>query len=73
MKIFKSGMKVLGIIALICVLTLSFSPSKAFAQVNSGTLEVIGDAHLVDHETFIECDYVIRHLQKYSNAYPNYL
>ena len=60
MKIFKSGMKVLGIIALICVLTLSFSPSKAFAQ-SLRTLEVTGKALLVDDEIIGEerCDYAI--------------
>jgi len=49
MKIFKSGMKVLGIIALICVLTLSFSPSKAFAE-GKRILEVSGTAVMVDKE-----------------------
>ena len=61
MKIFKSGMKVLGIIALICVLTLSFSPSKAFAQPSMRTLEVTGKALLVDDEIIGEerCNYAI--------------
>lgn len=49
MKIFKSGMKVLGIIALICVLTLSFSPSKAFAE-GERILEVSGNAVMVDRD-----------------------
>ena len=54
-------MKVLGIIALICVLTLSFSPSKAFAQPSMRTLEVTGKALLVDDEIIGEerCDYAI--------------
>ena len=60
MKIFKSGMKVLGIIALICVLTLSFSPSKAFAE-GERILEVSGTAVMVDKEPGddIECEFDI--------------
>lgn len=61
MKIFKSGMKVLGIIALICVLALSFSPSKAFAQTPPRILQITGDVIIVDDEIFGEerCDYTI--------------
>lgn len=49
MKIFKSGIKVLGIIALICVLALSFSPSKALA---AQTLKLTGTVDIVDDEVF---------------------
>ena len=52
MRFLKSCMKALGMIALICVLALSFSPSKAFAQSTTRTLVLDGTVDIVDDETF---------------------